>query len=134
MPGCGTRGLDAPGTDADERVGFGKAATDVVRDEYPRPAGSAPDDRIEQRDRTGIDGRPRLVEQEQRRVVQDRTCRRDALAHAARELLDPVVGAAGQSDGPEHLIDPLLIDAVQARRELKVLTRAQRAVERRLVT
>src|SRR3954451_21471633 len=115
MPGCGTRGLDAPGTDADERVGLGKAATDVVRNEDPRPAGSAPDDRIEQRDRTGIDGRPRLVEQERRKVVEHRPCRRDALAHGARELLDPVVGAPGQSYGIEELIDPLLTDAVQTR-------------------
>ena len=62
--------------------------------------------------RLRVDRRERLVHQQDRRLVRERTRDRDALLHAAGELPRVVVDEAGQADGVERLLDePLAVGA-----------------------
>jgi hypothetical protein len=82
-----------------------------------------------------IDARGRLVEQQQRRLVEQRAGERHALLHAARERVDLVVGAMCEIDELEQLPRPAarVGDREAAGEELQVLARGEILVERRLL-
>ena len=74
----------------------------------------------------------RLVEQQQPRRAQQRPGDAEALAHAVRVAADLVLGAAGEVDGVERLVDPVLgAVAVERRHQLEVAAPAQVRVEAR---
>ena len=101
---------------AQHHVGLGQRAGDVVADQHARAARGAPDQRLEQLGGGRVEVGARLVEQQQRRLVQHGPGDGDALDHAARELADRVVGAALHADLLEHGRHARLGHAVQARR------------------
>ena len=109
----------APAAQAEHEVGLGQPAGRVVAgDTRVRPA--APDQRLEQLGRRGVEVGARLVEQQQLGVVQHRARDGDALHHPARQRPHGVVGARPQPDG-----------ARAARRRARAATPCSRAWKRR---
>src|SRR5262245_31369022 len=89
---------------------------------------------FEQRRARAIETRPRLVEQEHARLVNERACERDALALAARQLAERSLAERARFDaGAGSLPAGFRIHAVDARRELDVLAPAELAIAERLV-
>ena len=90
---------------------------------------------VEQLRTLGVERGERLVEDEQRRLVQERAAEREALQHPARERARPLVPRLPETEALEHHPDALapLGHAVQPAVEVEVLERAQLAVDERLV-
>ena len=61
---------------------------------------------ISLRSRPGIEPAGRLVEEQQQRIGEQLARDRHALALAAAELIDALVGVRGHVDRREHLVDP----------------------------
>ena len=107
-------------------------STSCVTSTRVRPERPA-DQRLEQLGRGGVEAGARLVEQQQRRVVQHRPRGGEALHHAARELAHRLVGAALHAHAASSSSTRARRHAVQARVEAQVLAPAELAVEQRLV-
>ena len=77
----------------------------------------------------------RLVEHEQRRVVQEHPAEREPLLHPARERRDALVAHLPEAEALEQHPDPLAAvgHAVEPAEEVQVLERRQLAVDERLV-
>ena len=73
----------------------------------------------------------RLVEEDDRRIVEQRARERDALAEALREAAAGIVGPAGEVDRRQRLPDPRLrlCELVQSGEELEVLGDGETQVE-----
>ena len=115
------------------------ASADVLGGDEERPAlglepGELVPDRLAQ-DR--VDARGGLVEQEQRRLVDERAGELEAPLHAAGELAGPAAARLPQLDQLEHLADapPAAPDEhpEQRRDEVDVLVRGEVGVERELL-
>ena len=76
----------------------------------------------------------RLVEHEQRRLVQQRAAEPEPLLHAARERRDALVAHLPQAEPLEQHPDALALDPVEPREQRQVLERRQLAVDVRAVT
>ena len=66
-----------------------------------------------------VDADRRLVEEDDRRVVQQPARDVQPLPHAARVALDPLLLAAGQADQLEQLVDPRASAPAAARRRAR---------------
>jgi hypothetical protein len=104
-----------------------------VAGHHARAPGRPPDQRLDELDRARVEVRARLVEQQQRGVVQDRAAHGRALGEAPRQRAHRLVAAVAQAGRVEQLLDPLVSDPVQPRVEAQVLADAQLAVEQRVV-
>ena len=73
----------------------------------------------------------RLVEEDDRRIAEQRACERDALAEPLREAAAGIVRAAGEVDRRQRLPDPRLrlCELVQPGEELEVLGHGETQVE-----
>ena len=91
--------------------------------------------RVEERRPVLVERRERLVEHEQRRIVEQRPAEREALRHPARERRDAIGPRVPEAEPLEEHPAPLapLGDAVEPSEEVEVLERRQLAVEQRLV-
>ena len=83
------------------------------------------------RDATGIETGGRLVEEDDRRIAEQRACERDALAEPLREAAAEIVRPAGEVDRRQRLPDPglRLRELVQPGEELEVLGHGETQVE-----
>ena len=108
-------------------------ALHVVAHQHPRAPGAPPDQRLDQLGRGRIQVRARLVEQEQRRVVEHRASDREPLNEPLRQVAHGLVGAAGHLELAEDGVDAGVRDTVESRVVAQVLAPAQLAVEERLV-
>jgi hypothetical protein len=90
---------------------------------------------VEQRRSLRVERRVRLVQDQQRRVVEERAAEREPLRHAARVGRDALVARVPEAEALEEHPDPLaaLTDAVEAAVEVEVLERGQLTVDERLV-
>jgi hypothetical protein len=83
--------------------------------------------------RLGVEADRRLVEEEQRGSGEERPREHQTLAHPGAELLDVVVGAVGEVDDLEDLVDPPTRVAgrhvVERREVLEVLARRELPVQ-----
>ena len=106
-----------------------------VRDEERRPAAPRRELAVEQRRSFGVERGERLVEQQQRRLVQEDAAEREPLEHPARERAGALVARVPQVEALEQHPDPLapLGHAVEPAVEIEVLQRGQLAVDERLV-
>ena len=92
----------------DDPVGEIDRLVDVVRDEEdrdPELVAHLEHQVLEVAARLRVDGRERLVHEQDRGLVRERARDRDALLHAARELPWVVVDEAREADGLERLLD-----------------------------
>jgi hypothetical protein len=105
-----------------------------VAGDHARAPGGGADQRLDQLGGVRVEVGGGLVEQQQLGVVEDRARDRRALDHPARVGVHRVVGARGQADGLQQLVDPRGGRAVQPRVEGEVLARGQVAVQQRGVT
>ena len=83
----------------------------VVGDEDDRLAGLLPDPVqvvVELIARDGVEGGERLIHEQQLELLGERAGQRTALAHAARELMRPVIGEVDQPDHGEQAVDRLV--------------------------
>ena len=90
---------------------------------------------VEQRGALAVEAGKGLVEEEQRRVVQERPAEREPLLHPPGVGGDPLVPGVPEAVALEQHADPLapLGNAVETAEELEVLERGQLAVDERLV-
>src|SRR5687768_15957473 len=110
---CGPRRrakvLDRPARREDERVvGVGQGAVAVVADDHPGRAALAAEGLARKLASLRVEIRVRLVEQEQAGLVKSAAADSDALAHARRERVDPVVGTPVHPEQRQQGLDPLL--------------------------
>ncbi|MEJ7697319.1 MAG: hypothetical protein WKF78_12040 [Candidatus Limnocylindrales bacterium] len=108
-----------------------------MRGEDDRPAG-APEglDRIPHDERgLGVQGRCRLVEEDDRRIVEQGTGDGQLLLHALAERAGHVVPPLPQAEQPQIVLDPLRASSrrqpVQPREEIEIGARRQLVVEAR---
>ena len=103
----------------------------------PRAAASAVDLVPDPAQRLGVDAAPGLVQQQQRRLVQQHARDLDAAAHAAGILRRRLVGAIAQLHQRQRLVDAAggerARQAVQRGAEAQVLARGQLQVQARLL-
>jgi len=121
------------GAQSQHLVGLGLPALDIVRDEHAGAAGRAADQRLEQRYGAGVDPGHRLVEEQERRIVQHRP--RGGTRWRIRRENSSIrsSGTAREATASEQLVDAVVAHAVQAGVEREVLARAHRLVQKRLV-
>jgi hypothetical protein len=127
-----------PGAEDEHAVGEVHGLVDVVRDVHDRHAPvlavDAEQDVLELRARERVDGRERLVEQQDLRAGDERACDRDALLHPARKLPGVLARDAAQAELLQcrlRLRDPLRARrAVVAQREHHVPAHVQPREER----
>ena len=99
------------------------------------PPGELVELTVEQRRAVLVERGVRLVEDEQRRVVEERTAEREPLRHPARERRDALGARVPEAEPFEQHPDPLapLGHPVEPAVQLEVLERREVAVEQRLV-
>src|SRR5437868_4207763 len=83
--------------------------------------------------RLRIQSHGRLVENDERRIWEERPSQGETLAHSGRIALDVVVGPIGEVDGGENSGDALLrlcrLDVVERREVLEILASGELPVE-----
>ena len=104
----------APLDDADRRAEVGELREDVAGDQDRL---AHPPQLVQQRlhlePGPGVEARGRLVEDQDRRVVDQRLGQAEPLLHPLGEAVDVVVALVGQVEQLEHLADDLLARSVR---------------------
>ena len=95
--------------DADRRAAIGQLGEDVARNEdrLAHPAKFL-EEGLDLDPRAGIEAGGRLVEDQHRRIVDQRFRQAEPLLHAARKAVDERLALAGQIEQVEHVADDLL--------------------------
>ena len=111
---AGARGHD------DDAVAHVDRLVDVVGDEQHRRAARFPEAQhlvLHAHAREGVERAERLVEQQHLRVIDQRAGERDALGHAAGEMVRVGVGEGFQADEAHELVDLVALLAQHAARD-----------------
>ena len=128
------RGLgDQPAAaDDDQPVGGQRHLAHQVTGQQDGAAlcGQALQQRADPQHAFGVQAVDRLVEQQDRRVAEQRGGDAQPLGHAEREAAGSPAGRAAQPDQVQHLIHPGWADAVARRQAQQVIAGAAPAVER----
>ena len=86
------------GREDEDPVGLGQGAVAIVADDHPGRAALAAQSPPRKLASLRVEIRVRLVEQKQAGLVKGAAADRDALPHARRERVDPVVGAPAHTE------------------------------------
>ena len=117
----------------DEQVvgGVLELAHQVARDEH-RPAflGERPEEAADPADALRVEPVDGLVEEQHRRVAEERGGDAEPLRHAQREAADPPACGPGQADELEHCVDSSSRDAVARGHPAQVLARGAAGMKR----
>ena len=113
----------------------GQPALEVVGHDHARHARGPPDQRLHRFDARRVQVRPRLVQKQQRRGVQDAAARRRPLDLAGGKGQDELIPPAFEPDDLEQLLDARvrLLQPVEPRVESECLAEGEVAVEQRVV-